>query len=137
MAFLKDLRRRSRASFRTADSSKDSSNTSNSVPSQKSTSTLNSAYQSSTPPSSHPATLSSSNLSVSKSNVQQQQQQQPPPLVPPRPVTGLNSNRNSMVSWLNHPTSSCDINLDCRDCHRPARRAPCAFLNPLLPLHPR
>lgn len=89
MAFFKDLRRRSRASFRTTDSSKDSNN---SVPSQKSSSTLSSAYTSSTPPSSHPATTSTPNLSTLKTNGSS-----PVPPVPTRPGTMSGSNRNSMI----------------------------------------
>ncbi|KAK5038807.1 hypothetical protein LTR13_003838 [Exophiala sideris] len=91
MPFFKDLRRRSKASFRTSDSSTDSNGT---VPTAKSSSTLNSARGSTTPPSTYHANGSSSNvLATAKTNGDS------PPPVPQRPnVMVPNSNRNSMIA---------------------------------------
>jgi hypothetical protein len=50
-SFLKELRRRSRASFRTAGSTDSSTRSNETVPTTKSSSTLNSTYGSQTPPS--------------------------------------------------------------------------------------
>lgn len=90
MPFFKDLRRRSRASFRTSDSSTESNST---VPTAKSSSTLNSAQGSATPPSTYHTNGSASNVvAVPKSNGDT------PPPIPQRPnVTVPNSNRNSMI----------------------------------------
>ena len=94
MPFFKDLRRRSKSSFRTSDSSTESSGT---VPTAKSSSTLSSARGSTTPPSTYHANGSSSNvLATAKTNGDS------PPPVPQRPSVMLpsSSNRNSMiVSW--------------------------------------
>ncbi|EHY55392.1 hypothetical protein HRR83_008835 [Exophiala dermatitidis] len=91
MPFFRDLRRRSKASFRTSDSSTDSKST---VPTAKSSSTLNSAPGSTTPPSTYHANGSASNvLAAVKTNGDT------PPPVPQRPnVTLPNSNRNSMIT---------------------------------------
>lgn len=93
MPFFKELRRRSRASFRTSDSSTGSSST---VPTAKSSSTLNSAQGSATPPSTFHANGSASNVvAAAKSNGDA------PPPIPQRPnVTVPNSNRNSMIVRL-------------------------------------
>lgn len=98
MPFFKELRRRSRASFRTSDSSAESNGT---VPTTKSTSTLNSSYGASTPPSSVQPNGSTSNVTATKSNGDSTT----PPL-PPRPsVAPLKSNRNSTVV-RDHTSSS-------------------------------
>ncbi|EXJ84981.1 hypothetical protein A1O3_05656 [Capronia epimyces CBS 606.96] len=91
MPFFKDLRRRSKASFRTSDSSTESNGT---VPTTKSSSTLNSARGSTTPPSTYHANGSASNvLAAAKPNGDT------PPPVPQRPnVMVPNSNRNSMIT---------------------------------------
>jgi hypothetical protein len=96
MPFFKELRRRSRASFRTSDSSNESNDT---VPTAKSSSTLNSTNGTLTPSSSVKLNGSSSNLAamrvLSEAN---------PPPVPQRPTVVPTSNRNSVVVWtLPHP----------------------------------
>jgi hypothetical protein len=99
-SFLKDLRRRSRASFRTDKSTESSSASEGStVPKTKSSSTLNSTGGSQTPPS----ILQSSNSSASL----QTQSKQPPP-VPVRPqVTTSSSNKRYSTGMygLGSPTS--------------------------------
>ncbi|KAL6252473.1 hypothetical protein RBB50_000192 [Rhinocladiella similis] len=92
MPFFKDLRRRSKASFRTSDSSTDSNGT---VPTAKSSSTLNSAGGSTTPPSTYHGNGSASNvLATSKTNGDT-------PPIPQRPnVMVPPSNRNSMITLL-------------------------------------
>lgn len=101
-SFLKEIRRRSKSSFRT-DRSTDSSNASNnesnaSVPKNKSSSTLSSIYGGTTTP---PA---SSFLSKSPSagNLQQQQQQlgTPPPLPNVRPTVSTSSSNRYSVSGM-------------------------------------
>lgn len=129
MTFLKDFRRRSKASFRTSDSSKDSSN---SVPSQKSSSTLNSAYASSTPPSSHTATLSNSNLTAVKHN-----DTPTAPPVPQRPSMTLNSSRNSMVVRETETEQYTSLIANPRQCRHPDPRALCGRPLPHLRSHPR
>ncbi|OAG34928.1 hypothetical protein AYO21_10879 [Fonsecaea monophora] len=91
MPFFKELRRRSKASFRTSDSSTESNGT---VPTAKSSSTLNSTPGSATPPSTYHANGSSHNvLDTVKSNGDT------PPPVPQRPqVMVPSSNRNSMIT---------------------------------------
>ncbi|EXJ67168.1 uncharacterized protein A1O5_09815 [Cladophialophora psammophila CBS 110553] len=91
MPFFKELRRRSKASFRTSDSSTESNGT---VPTAKSSSTLNSAPGSATPPSTYHANGSSYNvLGTVKSNGDT------PPPVPQRPTVMVpSSNRNSMMT---------------------------------------
>ncbi|KIX07619.1 uncharacterized protein Z518_02272 [Rhinocladiella mackenziei CBS 650.93] len=91
MPFFKDLRRRSKASFRTSGSSTESNGT---VPTAKSSSTLNSALGNTTPPSTYHANGSASNvLATVKSNGDT------PPPVPQRPnIMMPNSNRNSMIT---------------------------------------
>ncbi|EXJ59712.1 hypothetical protein A1O7_03858 [Cladophialophora yegresii CBS 114405] len=91
MPFFKELRRRSKASFRTSDSSTESNGT---VPTAKSSSTLNSTPGSTTPPSTYYANGSSHNVLGSvKSNGDT------PPPIPQRPsVMVPSSNRNSMIA---------------------------------------
>ncbi|KIV96895.1 hypothetical protein PV10_00709 [Exophiala mesophila] len=93
MPFFRDLRRRSKASFRTSDSSTESTGT---VPTTKSSSTLNSALGSTTPPSTyHPNGSNSNILATTKSPTNGDSV----PPVPQRPnVTVPNTNRNSMVT---------------------------------------
>jgi hypothetical protein len=67
-SFLKDLRRRSRASFRTDKSTESSNGSSATVPTTKSTSTLNSTYGSQTPPSALQSSSSYSNLFKEQTN---------------------------------------------------------------------
>ena len=94
-SFLKDIRRRSRASFRT-DRSTDSSNgsgfnsTNGSVPTTKSSSTLNSTYGGTTPPA-----LTNSN---SASNLQTLANLPPPP--PARPTISTSSSNRYSVSGM-------------------------------------
>ncbi|KAK5294265.1 hypothetical protein LTR99_009663 [Exophiala xenobiotica] len=90
MPFFRDLRRRSKASFRTSDSSTESNGT---VPTAKSSSTLNSAGGSTTPPSTYHANGSTSNvLGSAKTNGDTPPMpQRPSVMVPP-------SNRNSMLT---------------------------------------
>lgn len=66
MTFLKDLKRRSRASFRTNKSSTESSDGTNQD--TTSTSTVSSVYGGSTPPSTVQARKSSPSLAISNSN---------------------------------------------------------------------
>ncbi|RMZ78772.1 hypothetical protein DV738_g3633, partial [Chaetothyriales sp. CBS 135597] len=90
MQFFKELRRRSKASFQTSDSSTESNRT---VGTTKSSSTLASGPGSSTPPSTYHANGSSTNLGVTKSNGETVA-----PPVPQRPTLPPQSNRNSMIS---------------------------------------
>jgi hypothetical protein len=102
--FFKDLRRRSKASFRT-DRSTESSDASNAssgtVPTTKSTSTLNSTYSSRTPPSA----LQSS---VSSADVFQQKPNQDPPVPPVRPQISTSSNKRYSTGMygLGSPSST-------------------------------
>jgi len=96
-SFLKDLRRRSRASFRTDKSTESSNASSGTVPTMKSTSTLNSTYGSQTPPS----TLQSSG---SSSNLFKEQIGQPPP-VPVRPQISTSRYSTGMYG-LGSPSSA-------------------------------
>ncbi|EXJ85846.1 hypothetical protein A1O1_06215 [Capronia coronata CBS 617.96] len=91
MPFFKDLRRRSKASFRTSDSSTESNGT---VQTTKSSSTLNSALGSTTPPSTYHTNGSASNVQATpKPNGDT------PPPAPQRPnVMVQSSNRNSMMT---------------------------------------
>lgn len=98
MPFFKELRRRSKASFRTSDSSAESNGT---VPTTKSTSTLNSSYGASTPPSFVQPNGSTSNVIATKSNGDNTA----PPLPPRPPVAPLKSNRNSTVVRDHTPLS--------------------------------
>src|ERR1700710_1344464 len=88
-SFLKDLRRRSKASFRT-DRSTDSSNggsngTTDSVPTTKSSSTVDSTYGENTPPA-----LTDSSPAL---NLQSLSNSMPPPIPNGRPIM---SNRQSV-----------------------------------------
>jgi hypothetical protein len=99
-SFLKDLRRRSRASFRT-DKSTDSSNASNgTVPTTKSTSTLNSTYGSQTPPSALQSSSSSSNLFKDQTN------QAPPVPVRPQISTSSSKRYSTGMYGLGSPSSA-------------------------------
>jgi hypothetical protein len=89
MPFFKELRKRSKASFRTSDSSNESNGT---VPTAKSSSTLNSTNGTSTPSSSVKLNGSSSNLAAMRANGEAS-----PPPVPQRPSIGPLSNRNSVI----------------------------------------
>jgi len=90
MTFFKELRRRSKASFRTNDSSAESNGT---VPTTKSSSTLNSSYGASTPPPSVRPDASTSNVTTVKSNGENKA-----PPIPARPAAApLHSNRNSVI----------------------------------------
>jgi hypothetical protein len=89
MPFFKELRRRSQASFRTSDSSNESNGT---VPTARSSSTLNSTNGTSTPSSLVKLNGSSSNLATMRAYGEAN-----PPPVPQRPSTGPLSNRNSMI----------------------------------------
>jgi hypothetical protein len=89
MPFFKELRRRSKASFRTSDSSNESNGT---VPTAKSSSTLSSTNGTSTPSSSVKLNGSSSNLATMKVYGEAN-----PPLVPQRPSVRPLSNRNSVI----------------------------------------
>lgn len=132
MPFFKELRRRSKASFRTSDSSTESNGT---VPTAKSSSTLNSAQGSTTPPSTHHANGSASNVLASAKPVADV-----PPPVPQRPnVMVPNSSRNSMIvsmamrcepRYLARLTKS-------RLYHPPVRMARCELLFPPPRLRPR
>lgn len=90
MPFFKDLRRRSKASFRTSDSSNESNGT---VPTAKSSSTLSSTNGTSTPSSSVKVNGSSSNLAAMRVL-----SETTPPPVPQRPSTVVPiSNRTSVI----------------------------------------
>ena len=87
---FKDLRRRSRASFRTTDSSSGSNGT---VPTAKSTSTLDSSYGAITPPKLNGINGSTPNLASIKSP-----ETSPPPIPSSRPPPIPSySNRNSVI----------------------------------------
>jgi hypothetical protein len=90
MPFFKELRRRSKASFRTSDSSNESTAT---VPTAKSSSTLNSGLNgSTTPPSTYHPNGSNGNLHNNKVNGDATV-----PPVPQRPSITPYSNRNSTI----------------------------------------
>src|SRR5271168_3294706 len=89
MPFFKELRRRSKASFRTSDSSNESNGT---VPTAKSTSTLSSTNGTSTPSSSVKLNGSSSNLAAMRAYGETNS-----PQVPQRPSVVPISNRNSTI----------------------------------------
>lgn len=97
MPFFKDLRRRSRASFRTSHSTESQSN--GDMTSGKSSSTLDTSYSGTTPPSSIKPTLSSPHLTaLHKLNGHSNGSVPPVPSPPQRPVPiGSQSNRNSFV----------------------------------------
>jgi hypothetical protein len=99
-SFLKDLRRRSRASFRTDKSTESSNGSSGMVPTTKSTSTLNSTYGSQTPPSALQSSSSSSNL--------YKDQITPPPPVPVRPQISTSSSKRYSTGMygLGSPSSA-------------------------------
>jgi hypothetical protein len=99
-SFLKDLRRRSRASFRTDKSTESSNGSSGTVPTTQSTSTLNSTYGSQTPPSALQSSSSSQNLYRDQTNQQ--------PLVPVRPqISTASSKRYSTGMYgLGSPSSA-------------------------------
>ena len=90
MPFFKELRRRSKASFRTNDSSAESNGT---VPTTKSSSTLNSSYGASTPPSSVKPDGPPSNSTTTQSDGNTITL-----AIPRRPaVAPMNSNRSSTL----------------------------------------
>jgi hypothetical protein len=102
-SFLKDIRRRSRASFRTDKSTDSSNGTNGSVPTTKSSSTLNSTFGGTTPPILTNST-SASNLQ-SLGNL-------PPPLPPTRPTISTSlSNRHSVsgMSGLGSPSQKSNL----------------------------
>jgi hypothetical protein len=131
MPFFKELRRRSKASFRTSDSSNESSAT---VPTTKSSSTLNSALGSSTPPSTYHTNGSNNNLGTLKTNGDSGA-----PPVPPRPTVIPMSNRNSMIvreHWQKN-VKNLSLLTWCRHCHPRDLRRLCEYLYRRLPLLPR
>ncbi|MCJ1420463.1 hypothetical protein MMC32_006820 [Xylographa parallela] len=98
MPFFKDLRRRSKASFKTEKSSNDSDGSNGSEPTDKSSITLDSIYGASTTPSSlHP---SLSNLALSKPNGAGAM---PPPA---RPSPANSSNNRYSITGLTSPVSN-------------------------------
>ncbi|KAL9110342.1 MAG: hypothetical protein Q9227_005073 [Pyrenula ochraceoflavens] len=98
---FKDLRRRSRASFRTTDSSS-AEGSNGTVPTAKSTSTLNSSYGAITPPKLNTVNGSSPNLTTIKSS-----EISPPPIPPSRPPPIPSySNRNSVIGLVPSGSSS-------------------------------
>lgn len=107
-SFLKDLRRRSRASFRTqrsTDGSTDSSSASNgTVPTTKSSSTLNSTYGSQTPPTAVQSSNSSTNMQINGAQVDQVT----PLPVRPQVLTNTASKRQSVsgMTGLGSPSST-------------------------------
>ncbi|MCJ1412404.1 hypothetical protein MMC19_006498 [Ptychographa xylographoides] len=95
MPFFKDLRRRSKASFQTEKSTNGSDGSNGTAPTTKSSSTLNSLYDASTPPSSQQPSLS--NLAIANST--NGEGTKTPPLRPN--PTNSSNNRYSMTG----PTS--------------------------------
>ncbi|MCJ1471423.1 hypothetical protein MMC13_000062, partial [Lambiella insularis] len=101
MPFFKDLRRRSKASFRTEKSSNDSDGSNASEPTTKSSTTLGSVYGASTNPSSLQPSLS--NLTISKPNGEGALPPPPPATRPPPANSPIN--RYSMTG-VTSPTSN-------------------------------
>ncbi|CRG85942.1 hypothetical protein PISL3812_02945 [Talaromyces islandicus] len=104
MAIFRELRRRSKASFRTNTSGDSKSN--DDMTSGQSSSTLETAYSSSTPPSSLKPTLSTANLqTLSETASGSETLMQSPPPQRPVPITSQ-SNRNSCYAGISSPTNS-------------------------------
>jgi hypothetical protein len=99
-SFLKDLRRRSRASFHTDRSTESSNASSGTVPTTKSTSTLNSTYGSQTPPPALQSSNSSSNLFKDQTN------QAPPVPVRPQISTSSSKRYSTGMYGLGSPSSA-------------------------------
>ncbi|KAH8692672.1 putative zinc metallo proteinase [Talaromyces proteolyticus] len=103
MSIFKELRRRSKASFRTNTSGVSHSN--GDMTSGQSSSTLETSYSSSTPPSSIKPTLSTSNLqTLSKSVSGSETPMQSPPPQRPVPISSQ-SNRNSFYAGNSSPAN--------------------------------
>ncbi|MCJ1249415.1 hypothetical protein MMC30_006639 [Trapelia coarctata] len=104
MPFFKELRRRSKASFKTEKSSNDSDGSNGSGPKTKSSSTLDSLFDASTSPSSLQPSLS--NLVISKNG----ENSMPPPSRPSASNNSSNSNKRYSMTGLSSPTNGSPTN---------------------------
>lgn len=140
MSIFKELRRRSKASFRTTTSTESQSN--GHTASDQSSSTIGTIESSTTPPSSIKPSLSSPNLSTLNEAVNGSAVPPVPSPLPQRPVPITSqSNRQSYYVYAPHSFYSRVLlyrilTMNSYDCSQPMARPPIAlFEHPLQPLH--